>query len=163
MIKMIMVRWWRISLINLTGGASVWALPHCEDIHHTLYSGRHMVPIGPGASCTHPHNISPKLYHHCIGGSLDYIDRCDHFWLSLSQESNGRRPDVILISSLFIFCPHFWRNHGSPDNQALSCFWNIGSIKIIALGSTDNELSQRKCHLLDFVYFADLESSDKIR
>ena len=40
MMKMMMM----MPMINLTAGAGVWALPHCEDIHHTLYSNRHMVP-----------------------------------------------------------------------------------------------------------------------
>ena len=41
---MIMMMQSRMTRINLTAGAGVWGLPHYEDIHHTLYSNRHMVP-----------------------------------------------------------------------------------------------------------------------
>ena len=98
-----MVEVGRISLINLTGGASVWALPHCEDIHHTLYSNRHMVPTGPPILIL---TIIYPMYCSSAMGCLVYIDRCDRLWgsnhcvliVTFSREGRGSRCHFDLLS-----------------------------------------------------------------
>ena len=91
-----------MSLINLTAGAGVWALPHCEDIHHTLYSNRHMVPTGPPILILTIIYPGPDVLQCC----LDYIDRCDRLWgsnhcvliVTFSREGRGSRCHFDLLS-----------------------------------------------------------------